>query len=605
VRQENVAGVTQTPVKWLRCDGHQFRKLVQAGLAWLEKHQQQVNALNVFPVPDGDTGTNMLLTMRSAYRRIQDSDDRHVGRVAQELSHGALMGARGNSGVILSQIWRGLARSLKDGETFSADELAVAFKEAADTAYKGVMRPVEGTILTVIREGALEAQDAVAKSKDLRFLLERVVERCQQALARTPDLLPILKQAGVVDSGGQGLIYILEGMLRYVYGQMHDLQAQRPAPSTPAQALAAPVHGLDYPYDVQFILMGKDLDVLKVRQTIDAMGDSTVVVGDEQTIKVHVHVKDPGGPLSYGISLGEITDVVVENMQMQMEAIVGGAPGGDIRDRQPASNNQQGPEAHQGTAGGRAYAGADQPQWVDDVATPPSLAPEEVAEPVIEVQPGQVAVIAVAPGNGLARIFRSLGAATVVDGGQTNNPSTEEIFQAIQDVPTDKIIILPNNKNIILAAESARDLSPKQVVVLPTRTVPQGIGAMLRLDPDGELDSTAAAMADAFGHVVSGEITRATRSVTLHGVTCEAGQYIGLLDGQLVASGSDLGALLAALLEKMDVNSRELLSIYAGEDVDPAELAAVGEQIEAKYPQLEVELLSGGQPHYYYILGAE
>jgi uncharacterized protein len=605
VRQENVAGVTQTPPKWLRCDGHQFRKLVQAGLAWLEKHQQQVNALNVFPVPDGDTGTNMLLTMRSAYRRIQDSEDRHVGRVAQELSHGALMGARGNSGVILSQIWRGLARSLKDKETFSADDLALALKEAADTAYKGVMRPVEGTILTVMREGAMEAQDAVAKSQDLRFLLERVVERCQQSLARTPDLLPILKQAGVVDSGGQGLIYILEGMLRYVYGQIQDLQAQRPPAAVPAQALAAPAGELDYPYDVQFILMGEDLDVLKVRQAIDAMGDSTVVVGDEQTIKVHVHVKDPGVPLSYGISLGNITDVVGENMQMQMEAIVGAPPGAAAGHHQPASHSRQAATAHHDPAKNQDYWRPNQPEPAPSVLATPGLAADNGVAPLVEVQPGQVAVIAVAPGAGLARIFRSLGAAAVVDGGQTNNPSTEEIFQAIQDVPTNKIIILPNNKNIILAAESARDLSPKEVVVLPTRTVPQGVGAMMSLDPDGELDNTAAAMEDASGHMITGEITRATRNVTLNGVTCQEGQYIGLLDGQLVVSGPDLGALLLALLEEMEVDARELLSVYAGQDVSPAELTTAGEQIAARYPQLEVELLDGGQPHYYYILGAE
>jgi uncharacterized protein len=569
VRQENPPGVAPTPTKWLRCNGLQFRKLVQAGLVWLEKHQQHVNALNVFPVPDGDTGTNMLLTMRSAYKRIEDSEDRHIGRVAQELSHGALMGARGNSGVILSQIWRGLARSLKDKETFSTEDLTAALKVAADTAYKGVMRPVEGTILTVMREGALEAEDAAAKSKDLRFLLERVVERCQQALARTPDQLPILKQAGVVDSGGQGLVYILEGMLRYVYGQMQELQAQQVQKPVPAQALAAPAHGLDYPYDVQFILMGQDLDVLQIRESIDAMGDSTVVVGDEQTIKVHVHVKDPGMPLSYGTSLGHVTDVVVENMQMQMEALIG------------------------------------EPAPVASAAHEPAATHEDAAAPAIEVQPGQIAVIAVAPGPGLARIFHSLGAAAVVAGGQTNNPSTEEIFQAIQDVPTDKIIILPNNKNIILAAESARDLSPKEVVVLPTRTVPQGISALIALDPEGEPAATAAAMEDASNHVVSGEITRATRSVTINGVTCQEGQYIGLVNGQLATSSSDLDELLMAILREMEVDSRELLSVYAGEDVDQGQLEAAGEKIRAEHPHLELELLEGGQAHYYYILGAE
>ncbi|MCA9999616.1 MAG: DAK2 domain-containing protein, partial [Anaerolineales bacterium] len=440
--------------KWLHCHGQQLRKLARAGLVWLEKHHETVNALNVFPVPDGDTGTNMLLTMRSAYKRVETSEDTHVGKVAAQLSQGALMGARGNSGVILSQIWRGLARGLAERETFSTNDLAEAFRQAADTAYSGVMKPVEGTILTVIRESANEAGDAAKKSSDLRFLLERVLERAQQALERTPEQLPILKQAGVVDSGGQGLVYILEGMLRYVHGQLGVVDMAGGAVSglaavnAPAQALAAPEDGhIENPYDVQFILLGNNLDVLTVRNTIDAMGDSTVVVGDEQTIKVHVHVQDPGRPLSYGISLGQITDVVVENMQMQMEEII------------------QAPAVAVQTA---------------------------VSAPTLE--PGQIGVVSVAAGSGLADVFRSLGVVGVVNGRQTNNPSTEEIFQAIQDVPSDRVIVLPNNKNIILAAEAARDLSSKQVAVVPTRTAPQGFSAMLALNPDGELAETAVSM---------------------------------------------------------------------------------------------------------------
>jgi DAK2 domain fusion protein YloV len=294
VTKENVAYTSSSIAaesKWQTCNGRQFRKLVQAGLAALDENHRQVNDLNVFPVPDGDTGTNMLLTMRAAYKGIQDSQDEHVGKVAQEVSHGALMGARGNSGVILSQIWRGLANSLEDKEAFDAADLAVALSEASDTAYKGVMRPVEGTILTVIREGAEEAQDALGKSNDLRFVLARLVERCQQALARTPEMLPVLKQAGVVDAGGQGLVYIFDGMLRYVHGEMfYGLETPLEV-DVPAQAKAAPAEGLDNPYDVQYLLMGENLDVMTVREKIDAMGDSTVVVGDERTIKVHIHVK--------------------------------------------------------------------------------------------------------------------------------------------------------------------------------------------------------------------------------------------------------------------------------------------------------------------------
>jgi DAK2 domain fusion protein YloV len=501
--------------KWHTCNGQQLRKLVHAGLVALEENHRKVNDLNVFPVPDGDTGTNMLLTMRSAYKRIQDSEEDHVGRVAQDLSHGALMGARGNSGVILSQIWRGLANGLEDKVTFDAADLATALMEASDTAYKGVMRPVEGTILTVIREGAEEAQDALDKSSDLRFLLARVVERCQQALARTPEMLPVLKQAGVVDAGGQGLVYIFDGMLRYVHGEMFYSPETSVIAEMPAQAKAAPAEGIENPYDVQFILMGEGLDVQTIRQNIDDMGDSTVVVGDETTIKVHVHVKDPGLPISYGISLGPITDVVVENMQMQMDHIIGIA------------------------------------------ARPAMVEPE----PEIEVAPGHIGVVAVAAGDGLAEIFRSLGAAGIVNGGQSNNPSTEEIYEVVQKVPAEEIIILPNNKNIILAAEAAGELSTKNVAVVPSRTVPQGISALLALDTSSDLSLAAEKMNDACTQVASGEIAVATRSVELDGVAVEKGQTIGVVDGRVRASGSDIEQVLSVVLIEIEMEERELVSI--------------------------------------------
>lgn len=552
---------------WLHCNGQQLRKLTQAGLIWLERNQQHVNELNVFPVPDGDTGINMVLTMQSAYRRIQNQDETHVGKVAGELAHGAMMGSRGNSGVILSQIWRGLARGFKEKAIFNADDLALAFREAAETAYNGVTRPVEGTILTVIREAAEEAADAARKSRDLRFMLERVLERCQQALARTPDLLPILKEAGVVDSGGQGLVYILMGMLRYVHGQMGDMEmtmtqnkAVSPLVDTPAQAHAVPEGGqLEFPYDVQFILKGQNLNVKLVTDTIDVMGDSTVVVGDNRTIKVHVHVKDPGQPISYAVSLGAITDVVVENMQEQME---------------------------------------------DIVATTITFPPVPYI-PEISLQPDQIGVVAIAAGSGLTNVFRSLGAATVVNGGQTNNPSTEEILQAIGAVPTNKVIVLPNNKNIILAAEAARDLSHKQVAVIPSRTVPEGISAMMGLNADGELMAICQAMTAAMEDVATGEITRATRSVTMDEVDVKEGQFIGLVDGRLRACDSTMTEVLAQVLEQMAMDEREIVTLYYGQDVSESEASAVAEQIEKLYPDIEVELLDGGQAYYYYILGAE
>ena len=555
---------TNNRKKWESCDGRQLRKMVQAGLIWLDENHQHVNSLNVFPVPDGDTGTNMLLTMRAAFKRVEDSGEVHVGRVAEQIAQGALMGARGNSGVILSQIWRGLARGLKGKRAFDAADLADALQEAADTAYKGVMKPVEGTILTVIRAGAEEATRAAPEYRNLYDLLAHVLERCRTALAHTPEQLPILKQAGVVDSGGQGLVYILEGMLRYTNGLI-DLNGHTngaaPAQGTaaPAQALAAPEGGqLDYPYDVQFILLGRQLNVYEVRNRIDSMGDSTVVVGDESTIKVHIHVKDPGEPISYGASLGIVTDVVVENMQVQMEEIIAGGAGGS------------------GTA---------------------------AALPALE--PGQIGIVAVAPGPGLAHVLTSMGVTVVVDGGQTNNPSTEEIFQAIQDVPSDRVVLLPNNKNIILAAEAARDLSPKTVSLVPTRTVPQGISALLGYNPDGDLEEVTAAMDTAARDVVTGEVTIATRAVEIDGVAVNEGDCIGMLDGRLCAAAADIPTVIARLLAEVDLETAEIISLYYGSDVTPDEAKATAALITTIAPNVEVELLAGGQPHYHYIFGIE
>lgn len=554
---------TTTARTWLKCDGQDFRKLIFAGLTWLDRHRDHVNALNVFPVPDGDTGTNMLLTMRSAYKRIEDdTEELHIGRMAEKVRRGAMMGARGNSGVILSQIWRGFAESVKEKEEIDAQDFVDAFQNSADVAYNGVITPVEGTILTVSRSIANAASDAAYHTADLRYMLTQIVEHSQQALAKTPDQLPVLKQAGVVDSGGQGLVYIFEGMLRRAHGERFEDGEDRLSfrrETTSAQALARPEDGnIENPYDVQFILLGNNLDVERIRGTIDSMGDSTLVVGDSETIKVHVHVKDPGQPLSYGASLGAITDVVVENMQEQMEEIIAGG-------MKPSANGIQ----------------------------PPTI------------EPGQIGVVAVAPGKGLRDAFMSMGVCVLINGGQTNNPSTEEIFAAIQDVPSDKVIVLPNNKNILLAAEAARDLSTKNVVVLPTRTVPQGMCAMVGYDRAGELDDVVAAMEESAEDVATAEITTAVRDVTLDGVDVAAGQLISIVDGKLCASGADLTDLLHTTLDNLEMDDCEIVTLYYGADVSAHQAQTIADQIEALYPDVEVELVSGGQPHYHYILGAE
>ena len=390
------------------CDGHDFKQLVQAGLAWLEQNYEEVNALNVFPVPDGDTGTNMMLTMRSAYNEIADTDDAHVGQVAKKVYNGALMGARGNSGVILSQLWRGFARAVEHEATLTADVLVHGLQDAVRLAYQAVQEPVEGTMLTVAREAAEEAAEALKQSGDLTHILHRVVERCHLSVQRTPELLPVLAEAGVVDSGGKGLTYVLEGMQRHVLGEPLVITAAGQAAEALRSALA-PEDEEGYGYDVQYLIKGENLDVGAVREHIESIGWSTLVVGDESLVKVHVHVHNPGEVLGYGAAQGVLLDVVVENMQEQYQQF--------LKQR-----------------GGPAQAGVV-------AAQPPP------------VEAGTIAAVTVSPGEGLTRIFYSLGAAHVINGGQTMNPSTQEILNAFENLPTNKIVILPNNKNIILVSE--------------------------------------------------------------------------------------------------------------------------------------------------------
>ncbi len=547
------------------CDGPAFKHLSAASLAWLEQNYEAVNQLNVFPVPDGDTGTNMLLTMRAAYHEIAANESREVGVITDKLAYGAIMGSRGNSGTILSQLFRGFAQALAGKRQFDAALLAASAREAVKMAYKAVQSPVEGTILTVARETAEAIEAAVEETNDLRLILQRAVDRARLSVARTPDLLPILKKAGVVDAGGQGLMLIFEGMLRYTQGEeMTTPSIEQTEHSAALQDVLRSPDVRGYGYDVQYVLHGKNLDLDAVRAAIGSMGDSMVVVGDPSMIKVHIHVHDPGIPISYGISLGVISDVVVENMQAQSEDYIA------MRQSQPT---------------------------------------EPLPERLVTVNPGDIAVVAVAPGDGLHRVFRDLGAAYVVSGGQTMNPSTEELLRAIRSLNTDKIIILPNNKNVILAAEQAAKLATEgqelKVAVVPTRTVPQGITAMLSYTADGDFDDVAGAMQDARHNVVTGEVTTATRSVELDGLNVETGQVIGLVDGKLAVSGQNLADVVRDLLERMAARDHEVITVYYGDHVTEAEADALVNALRNVYPNQEFDLIRGGQPHYHYILSAE
>ena len=554
--------------KPVACDGRAFQKIAQAGRDWLDKHHAVVNQLNVFPVPDGDTGTNMLMTMRNAIKEATQQEIDDVGEVASRIAHGAMMGSRGNSGTILSQIWQGLAHAIKNEHELNAPLLVKGLREASDTAYRGVIKPVEGTILTIARESAEEAELAIQETQDMVAILERVINRAKDALSRTPQMLPILQKAGVVDSGGSGLVYIMEGMLRYVRGETIEIDHTMGAEAAEDLATAlAPEDEEGYGYDVQFIIKGDGLQVNVIRSAIDAMGWSTLVVGTEEAVKVHVHVHDPGIPLSYGVSLGTISDIVVENMQEQFQDY--------LRDRTD----------HSGT-------------HIDPGASDAWAAPE--------LEMDDIGVVTVASGDGIARVFRQLGASELVMGGQTNNPSTQEILDAIQRVPTRRIILLPNNKNIILAAEQAARLATDQeVVVVPTRTMPQGISALLPYDPQGDLHEVAQAMQDAKNEIITGEITTATRSVELNGVQVEEGQIIGLIDGTLTTSGDNLNDVVVAMLDEMQVADRELVTIYFGNGITQSDADALTDSLRSRFIDQEFELVYGGQPHYHYILSAE
>jgi DAK2 domain fusion protein YloV len=556
------------------CDGAQMKRLAAASLAWLEQNYESVNQLNVFPVPDGDTGTNMLLTMRAAYREIAANDSPDAALIADKLAFGAIMGSRGNSGTILSQLLRGFAHSIAGHLEFDAELMAGGFREAARMAYKAVQTPVEGTILTVAREVAEEVETVVQQSGDLRFLLERAVERAKLSVARTPDLLPILKKAGVVDSGGQGLALILEGMHRYMQGDPLTVTNSQPAESAESAALREVLRASDergYGYDVQYVLRGSGLDLDSVRNDIGNMGDSMVVVGDSSLIKVHIHVHDPGVPLSYGAKLGVLTDIVVENMQEQSEGYIAMREG-------------------------------------DESESKPGEPTVEELEPLIPIHEGDIAVVAVSPGNGLRRVFRDLGAAYVVSGGQTMNPSTEELLNAVQRLNTDKVILLPNNKNVILAAEQAAKLAAgagKQVIVIPTRTIPQGITSMLSYSANGDFENVVASMQDAINNVVTGEVTTATRSVELDGLHVESGQVIGLVDGKLAVAGHDLPTVVRDLLEQMGAQHREVITLYYGDNVTQSQAKALADELQRAYPDQEFDVIQGGQPHYHFILSAE
>jgi DAK2 domain fusion protein YloV len=540
-------------------DGQGLKLLTWAGLCWLRTNQQTVNALNVFPVPDGDTGTNMVLTMQAAYDEVAKSAEMNAGKIAHSIAHGALMGARGNSGVILSQLWRGFARALDNLEVLDGPNLVKALALGRDTAYKGVVRPVEGTILTVAKDAASAAEDALLETQDVFEILARVVPAADQSVKRTPDLLLVLKEAGVVDSGGKGLFYILEGMLRYYNGQTLEVA------STTLQPLAAmkfenTIESIEPGQDIEVVIDFRPkspLDLERFYHDLEEIGTSIQVGEGDGFYRLHIHVPNEKryAPIDYAMTLGVMTKVNIENLAAQME---------DVQ--------------HQGDEEQLTY---------------------------VPLEIGQIGVIAVAPGPGIARAFASLGVSAVIEGGQTMNPSTKEIIGAFENLPTDRVVILPNNKNIILAAKSAEKLTVKKLGVVPSESVPQGIAALMRFVPDGDFDKVVADMTSALSEVQTGEITTATRSVEIDGVEVKEGQIIALLNGKLILSAASLEDACLNLLHIAQADNHNLITIFYGVNVSVTEAEAIAEKIRMAYPHQELEVKEGGQPHYHFIISIE
>jgi len=527
-----------------------------AATFWLERNADAINSINVYPVPDGDTGTNMYLTMRATMDEAFQAKSDAAGTVAHAMAHGALMGARGNSGVILSQILSGIADRLSEKERFSGCDFAEALQAASDKAYKAVSQPVEGTILTVMREGAAAAKRKARRvGSSLKAVLASAAEAAREAVSKTPSLLPILREAGVVDAGGQGLYIMLEGALRYVRGDSAPplALAARDPEATWLAATASLHDGSEssYGYCTEFLVKGESLDSSAVLEHMLTLGDSVLVVGDESLLRVHLHTRDPGAALSYGTSLGSVTTVKVGNIQAQAEEFV-------TRPR---------PEA--------------------------------------EAPIARVSTVAVAAGLGLRQALRSLGATAIVRGGQTMNPSTEEILAAVEACPSSEVIILPNNKNVVMAAQQAAEHSTKSVKVVPTTSVPQGVAALLALDAEAGLEENAAAMGEARHTVRTAEVTRAVRPTLLGGLRVRRGQAIALIDGQLKVAEESLRGAVRASVGHMVTPDSGLITLYYGADTSREEAVALADDLGREYPSLEVELVAGGQPHYHYIVSIE
>ena len=547
-----------------------FQEMVQAASTRLGNQVEYVNSLNVFPVPDGDTGTNMGMTIENGAKEVADKPATTVGEVGQILSKGLLMGARGNSGVITSQLFRGFGQAIKDKEELTGQDLAHAFQSGVEVAYKAVMKPVEGTILTVSRGAATAALKKSEETDDAVEVMRAAVDGAKRALAKTPEMLPVLKEVGVVDSGGQGLVFIYEGFLSALTGDYIASEDFKATPATMTEMINAEHHksvaGHVATEDIQFgycteIMVAlkqgptyvKEFNYEEFQSYLSGLGDSLLVVNDDEIVKVHVHTEDPGLVLQEGLKYGSLVKVKVDNMRNQHDAVL------EKEEQQVAAKQEE----------------------------------------------KDFAIVAVVAGDGLAEIFKSQGVDYVISGGQTMNPSTEDIVKAIDAVNAKNVIILPNNKNIFMAAQSAAEVAEIPAAVVETRTVPQGFTSLLAFNPEQSLEENVAAMTASLSDVVSGSVTLAVRDTSIDGLEIHKNDNLGMVDGKIVVSNPDMTATLKATFAKMIDEDSEIITIYVGEDGSQDLAEEMADYLESTYEDIEVEIHDGKQPVYPYLMSVE
>lgn len=555
-------------------DGKTLQTMFLAGAKNLEAKKEWINELNVFPVPDGDTGTNMTLTIMSAAKEVSGIDNPTMETLAKAISSGSLRGARGNSGVILSQLFRGFTKEIKAFETIDAVVLANACERAVETAYKAVMKPKEGTILTVAKGMAEKAKEVVLETDDLEYMIDEIIKHGDYVLSQTPEMLPVLKQAGVVDSGGQGLMQVIKGAYDAFMGKEIDLSTIEGTPAKAAATDEVPeTYDIKYGYCTEFIIMlEKEYNMEKEHEFkayLESIGDSIVVVSDDDIVKVHVHTNDPGLAIQKALTFGSLTKMKIDNMREEHQEKL-------IKDAEKLAAEQKAEETKMAEA-----KKADEPRK-------------------------PVGFIAVSIGEGMNEILSGLGVDEIIEGGQTMNPSTEDVLNAIDKVNADTIFVLPNNKNIILAAEQARNLTEdKEIIVIPSKTVPQGITAIINYVQDTDSKANAEKMIEEMSKVKTGSVTYAVRDTVIDDKEIKENDIMGIGDNGIISVGTDLFKTTVDMVSNLVDDDSEIISIYYGADVDEEAANELSEKIESLYPDVEVDLNCGGQPIYYYIISVE